>query len=81
MKVSGRYLCFLWSYKDFRNNVVVKGFRNTGVGGLIRVVVIFSYIVMVGVVVMCLLVVDVILLCVRAYTESLRSIYLFSLEL
>ena len=80
MKVSGRYLCFLWSYKDFRNNVVVKGFRNMGVGGLIRVVVIFRYIVVVGVIVIGVVVggvvaVVMILVCVGPYPESLRSIY------
>ena len=25
LKVSGHYLYFLWSYKDFRNNVVLMG--------------------------------------------------------
>ena len=52
-----------------------------GAGDLIRICVIFSYIVMVSVVVMGVLVVGVMLLCEGAYPESLRSIYLFNLEL
>ena len=53
LKFSGQYLYFLWSYKYFRNNVVVMG---VVVGGVVVV-------------------------CVGAYPESFRSIYLFTLEL
>ena len=31
LKVSGQYLYLLWSYKDFRNNVVVMGVVAGGV--------------------------------------------------
>ena len=31
LKVSGQYIYFLWSYKDFRNNVIVMGVVVEGV--------------------------------------------------
>ena len=49
LKVSGQYLYFLWSYKDFRNNVVVMGVVVGGVvvgclvGGDVAVVGVGAY--------------------------------------
>ena len=57
LKVSGQYLYFLQNYKDFRDNVVVK-----------------------GVVVGCVVVGDVAVVVVRAYSENFGSISLFSVE-
>ena len=44
LKVSGLYLYFLWSYKDFRNNVVVMGVVVVGVvvGGVVEGVWMFG---------------------------------------